>query len=298
MAIVPRVVLVTRPSDLEALLARHGTRDQASFFLETRQQRIEEVEDRHRTFEAALQSVLRAIPVKWRRVKLDRSDLASFVFEPEDLIAVVGQDGLVANAAKYLQGQHVLGFNPEAKRFKGVLVPHAPETAPDLLADVVAGRASLQVRTMVEARLDDGQRLLALNEVFLGHRSHQSARYRLRLAEKEERQSSSGLIVATGTGATGWARSMSLERHTRLSLPKPADPMLAFFVREAWPSPWTQTGLTEGLLSGNHRLEVTSEMNDEGVIFGDGIESDRLDFAWGMRAEVQLAPEKLNLVAA
>lgn len=298
MATVPRVVVVTRPTDLEALLARHGTRDQARFFLETRQQRIEEVEDRQRTFAAALQAVLGAIPVTWRRARLDRSDLATFVFEPGDLIAVVGPDGLVANAAKYLQGQRVLGFNPEARRYPGVLAPHPPEAAPDLLADAVAGRAPIQARTMVEARLDDGQRLLALNEVFLGHRSHQSARYRLRLAEREERHSSSGLIVATGTGATGWARSISLERHATLALPRPADPLLAFFVREAWPSPWTQTGLTEGLLPDARALEVTSEMNEEGVIFGDGIEADHLDFAWGMRAEVRRAPETLNLVAA
>ncbi len=298
MAGVPRVVLVTRPTDLEALLARHGTRDQARFFLETRGQKIEGVEDRHRAFAWALQSVLRAIPVKWRRVRLDRGDLATFVFEPGDLIAVVGPDGLVANVAKYLQGQPVLGFNPEAARFRAVLAPHAPEAAADLLADAAAGRAALQARSMVEARLDDGQRLLALNEVFLGHRSHQSARYRLRLAEKEERHSSSGLIVATGTGATGWARSISLERHATLALPAPVDPRLAFFVREAWPSPWTQTGLTEGLLSEHRVLEVTSEMNEEGVIFGDGIEADHLDFAWGMRAEVRLAPETLNLVGA
>ena len=76
---------------------------------------------------------------------------------------------------------------------------------------------------MAAARLDDGQELLALNEVFVGHASHQSARYTLALGERAERQSSSGLIVATGTGATGWAASIHRERHSGLALPAPED---------------------------------------------------------------------------
>jgi NAD kinase len=292
----PRVVLVTRPTDLETLLIRHGTREQARFFLETRGQKLEEVEARHLLVERALQAVSRAIPVKWRRLRLDRADLASFVFEPEDLVLVLGQDGLVANAAKYLEGQLVLGINPDPQRFEGILVPHRPEAAPDLIQHAFLGRVGIEERTMVETTLDDGQRLLALNEVFLGHRSHQSARYRLRLAEQEERQSSSGLIVATGTGATGWAKSIQHERQTGLHLPSPTEDRLAFFVREAWPSRWSQADLTEGLLNPNVSLEIISEMNEDGVIFGDGIEADRIEFAWGMRAVVRLSERKLRLV--
>ena len=39
---------------------------------------------------------------------------------------------------------------------------------------------------MVEAVLDDGQSLLALNEVFIGHQSHQSARYRIAWGDRGE----------------------------------------------------------------------------------------------------------------
>ncbi len=44
----PRVVLVTRTSEYDGLLARHATREQARFFLETRGQCLDEVEARHR----------------------------------------------------------------------------------------------------------------------------------------------------------------------------------------------------------------------------------------------------------
>ena len=52
-------------------------------------------------------------------------------------------------------------------------------------------------------------------------RTHQSARYSLRWAGLSERHSSSGVIVSTGTGATGWARSISRERSSPFTLPAP-----------------------------------------------------------------------------
>jgi hypothetical protein len=237
-----------------------------------------------------------AVPVKWRSVRLDRSFLASFVFEPEDLIVVLGQDGLVANVAKYLQGQLVLGVNPDPQRIEGVLVPHRPEMVKDILPVAFSGHVTVEERSMVEASLDDGQRLLALNEIFLGHRSHQSARYRIRAAEHVERHSSSGLIVATGTGATGWAKSIQRGRAHLVPLPNPSEKALVFFVREAWPSRWTQAELTEGTLTPGTALELNSEMNEGGVIFGDGIEIDSLEFAWGMRAKIGIAEERLRCV--
>ena len=292
----PRCVLVQRPTEYTELLARHGTREQLRFFLAERGRALEELVDRHERIEAALRTVQGAIPHDWRRATVARAELDRFLFADDDLIVVLGQDGLVANAAKYLDGQPVIGLNPDPERWPGVLVPHPPAAAADLLRDVAAGRAGLEERTMVEARLDDGQRLLALNEVFLGHASHQSARYALDVGGERERQSSSGVIVATGTGATGWAVSIARERRSQLALPQPTEPALAYFVREAWPSAATGTRLTEGLLGDGATLRLQSEMGEGGVLFGDGIEGDRLPLDWGRRALVAAARERLRLV--
>lgn len=293
---VPRVVVVSRASEYAALLARHGTRAQAAFFLGRRDQVIDDLERRHVLLQHALEAVSRAIPPEWRRQRLDRADLARFVFEPDDLVVATGQDGLVANAAKYLGGQPILGVNPDPERHDGVLVPHRPERAALLLRAMAAGRAEVEERTMAEARLDDGQRLLALNEVFAGHRSHQSARYRVVLGGREERQSSSGVIVTTGTGATGWARSINLERRRPLDLPGPTEPAIAFLVREPFPSVATGTSIDGARLGPGEPLALVSEMNEGGVLFGDGIEEDRIDFAWGTRVEIRVAQERLRLV--
>ena len=298
MATLPRVVVVTRPSEYQELLVRHGTREQARFFLAQRDQHIDEVQMRHVVMDVILTRVSQAIPMRWRRVRISRADLSRFVFEPDDFVVPVGQDGLVANVAKYLDGQSVIGINPFPAVNPGVLVRHAPEAFEDVLHRTVRGQATIEERTMVEARLDDGQRLLALNEIFVGHRTHQSARYRIGYARRSERHSSSGLIVATGTGATGWARSIARDRSHTVTLPAPTARELVFFVREAWPSPATGTDLTEGPLDPDHPLQLTSEMNEGGVLFGDGIEDDRLLFNWGLRAQLAPARERLHLVVA
>ncbi len=292
----PRVVLAHRPTEWDQLLERHATPGQVRFFLDTRGRNTDEVLGRHRIQQRAMALVERAIPADWRRSRISRANFASFVLGPDDILVAVGQDGLVPNLAKYLDGQPVIGVNPDPGRYEGTLVRSAAAALPDLFADLVADRAVIEERTMVEASLDDGQSLLALNEVYVGHQTHQSSRYVLTRGEAKERQSSSGLIVATGTGSSGWARSISNERGSELSLPRPDDRRLAFFVREAWPSVATGATLTEGLIDHDESLTVLSEMEEGGVVFGDGIESDRLIVGWGQELAVAVASRRLRLV--
>lgn len=292
----PRVVIASRDTEYTRLLATHGTHEQARFFLQTRGQSLDDVVRRHAAQSEALASVSRALPRSWRSARVTRDDLSRFLFEPDDLVVAVGQDGLVANVAKYLDGQPVLGLNPDRTAFDGVLARHSAEAVADLLGPVAAGRAQLEARTMVEARLDDGQRLAALNEIFVGHRSHQSARYLLAAGGRREHHSSSGVIVATGTGATGWALSINRTRAEPLAMPGPSERRLAFFVREAFPSVSTGASMLGGSLADGATLEFLSETSEGGVVFGDGLEDDRLALGWGCRVTVGIAERPLLLV--
>jgi len=293
----PRVVVITRETEYEMLLARHATRGQAAFFLQQRGQSIDELDDRHQRFSQALHQIMAAIPPDWRRNRVQRAELDRFLFEPDDLVVAVGQDGLVANTAKYLSGQQVIGVNTDKDRFDGILVPFSTDEAIKLLAPAMHGETSTRSRTMVEATLDDGQRLLALNELFIGHRTHQSARYQIINSTGKEHQSSSGIIISTGTGATGWARSIHRSRKDQPALPNPEDKQLAYYVREAFPSVSTGTDISSGTVDEKETLQVRSEMNEDGVIFGDGIEVDYLDFNWGRQVSVGVARETLELVS-
>jgi NAD kinase len=293
---VPRAVLVQRPTEWRELLARHGTREQVRFFLRTREIDPEQVEHRHHTFLGHRHHVLAAIPGDWRRASVSREDLERFLFEPDDIVVVLGQDGLVANVAKYLDGQPLIGLDPDPERNAGVLVAHPPAAAADLLRDVAAGRNAVRARTMTDARLDDGQQLRALNEIFVGHRTHQSARYTLHVGGRSERQSSSGLIFATGTGATGWAKSINGQLAAPVALPGAGDRALAYFAREPWTSPVTGAELSQGLIEGDESARVTCELTDGATAFGDGIEADALSIDWGQTLTVGIAPQALQLV--
>ncbi len=290
----PRAVFVTRQSEYDFLLARHATREQARFFLEQRGQTLAEVEARHALQEAAIAAAHAALPDEWRHASIQRDDLDRFLFTPEDVVVALGQDGLVPNVAKYLSGQQVIGVNPDPARYDGVLVRFGVEQLSGVFNRVWHGEAQVEARTMAEGRLDNGERLLALNELFVGHRSHQSARYRIESGGAGEDQSSSGLIVATGTGATGWARSIMLATGADVAL-APTQTALGWFVREPFPSVSTGTAMRWGTLARDH-LSLTSRMNEGGVVFADGIEADFLHFGWGRRLEVGVAKEVLNLV--
>jgi len=293
--ITPRAVFVARETDYELLLARHATREQVRFFLRTRGQDLAAVERRHEHFHDVLRGVRATVPDDWRSTLVSRKDLDRFLFAGDDVVVAVGQDGLVANTAKYLDGQPVLGVNPDPGFYDGILVPLSPDRIQNLLPAAANGDVAVEHRTMVEAQLDDGQKLLALNEVFIGHSSHQSARYEIEANGKREVQSSSGVIVSSGTGATGWARSIMESVHSHIPL-KPDESALAFFVREPFPSVSTGTSIRYGKIDNRNPVRIVSRMNEGGVVFADGIEQDHLNFDWGRMIQVAVSKRQLNLV--
>ncbi|MEU5719294.1 hypothetical protein AB0G71_26700 [Streptomyces sp. NPDC020403] len=304
MSLAPRAVLVHRRTEYEELLARHGTHGQAAFFLSTRGRSVEEVAERHARTRRAVGDVAAGIPLTWRRTQVERADLDRFLFAPQDVVLAVGQDGLVANAAKYLAGQPVIGIDADPGRNPGVLVRHRPADTAALCRAAVAPGDRTEALTMVEAVADDTQRLLALNEICLGPPGHGTARYRISPDGPSpagsspaggEAQASSGVLVGTGTGATGWLRSLWTERGSTLRLPAPGDPRLLWFVREAWPSPATGTSLLAGELGRGEGLALTVE-SDRMVVFGDGMEADALELTWGQSVRLGISPTSLSLV--
>ena len=294
MTLRRRAVLVRRRTELEELLDRHSTRGQVEFVLRSRGRSLDEVQRAHDCAHEALAAVAARLPEDWARTGVERRDLAAFLFAPEDVVIVVGPDGLVANVAKYLRGQVVIGIDPRPGAERGPLVPCDVGTGGELIDRIADGESpSVSRRTMVRARLDDGQEVTALNEVYLGHASHQSARYRLDWRGRREFQSSSGVIVSTGTGATGWSASLAHDRGGR-ELPAPAERGLAWFVREAWPSPATGVSMTEGRLGEDEELGLVVSC-ERLVVFGDGIEDDCCEAAWGQRVRVSVAGSTLAL---
>lgn len=315
-----KIVLVTRKTQLEELVERFGTVDQARFYLERMGGGFAEYQAAHDAYHRAFDHARASIPPGARWQSIERGFLPNFSFGPRDLVATLGPDGLVVNTAKYLDGQPLLAFNPDQARVDGVLLPFAASAAPLAFRQAMEGSLDATFVTMAQARLNDGQRLLALNDLFIGAKTHVSARYTLSLGRRRERQSSSGVIVSTGAGSTGWHRSILVGAHGIVGVKseeqgkkskkdaneQPASardfgfPMeakyLRFHVREPFPSRTSGADLVHGVVEGSGSLEIVSEMPQNGVIFSDGVESDFLDFNSGAIATIGVAERRLRLL--
>lgn len=303
-----KVVLVTRHSRLEELIVRHNTLAQAKFYVEHLGADFGDYLAENEAYARSLRIVVQALQAWGRYQLLDRQMLPNFVFSPTDIVVALGQDGLVANTMKYLEGQPLIGLNPEPSRWDGILLPFRPEDLGAVLVDVAADRRATKAVTMAEARLSDGQSLRAVNDLFIGPRSHTSALYELSHQGKTEYQSSSGLIVSTGLGSTAWLKSVvtgslaiasSLGVGGGLAEYKPMawdSPELAFAVREPFPSRASSTSLVYGHVQAGQPLRIRSRMPESGIIFSDGIEADFLRFTAGMEATVSVAALQGQLV--
>lgn len=308
MALLERkVILVTRRTRLDELLVRHQSLAQARYVIERLGGDFTDYHREHDAYTAARNTLLEVLEQYGRYQLIDRGLVSNYVFAPDDLVLALGQDGVVANTLKYLDGQPLVGINPDPGRYDGVLLPFQSADLRRIFPELLADRRPIRNVTMAEARLSDGQRLRAVNDLFVGPKSHTSARYEIFLGPRSEVQSSSGLIVATGLGSTAWIRSVvtgSMAVASALGAPVTPEipalawdaPELRFAVREPFPSRTTQASLVFGTVDAKSPLRLRSLMSGQGVIFSDGIESDFLEFNAGVEASIAISERIGHLV--
>ncbi|MEK7866805.1 MAG: NAD+ kinase, partial [Planctomycetota bacterium] len=203
-----KLVIVSRKTRLEDLVARFNSKAQAKFYIEHAGGEFADYEREDSAYRASLDRVRRDLDLGLKMQVMDRSFVPTYQFDGRDLVVAVGQDGLVANTAKYVGEQPIVGVNPDPGRFDGVLLPFLPDQARPTVSRVLEGKARLRGVTLAEAALEDGQRLVAFNDLFIGPKTHVSARYRIAWDGREEPHSSSGVVVSTGAGSTGWLSSI------------------------------------------------------------------------------------------
>jgi NAD kinase len=307
-----KIVVVTRRTRLEELVDRFNTLPQAKFYIEHMGVDFSDYEREHEVFCSSARRVLHELDRLGRKVqRIDWTFLPNFIFGPGDAVVVLGRDGLVSNTAKYLHGQPIVGVNPDPERIDGVLLPFDPAMAAAGVSRVLEGKAVWHEITMAAVHLNDGQHLLAFNDFYLGQRTHVSSRYSLSWRGHTERQSSSGVLVSTGAGSTGWLSStqnmaaavsglLMGEQAPRLPVLRLEwdDPRLAFVVREPFRSRSSDVKLSAGLIEASEELSFESHMPEGGVIFSDGVEADALAFNAGTVATVRAADRKALLVSS
>lgn len=306
-----KIVVVTKKTPLEDLVNRLNSKAQAKFYLEQNQIPFASYEQSDSQYHRSVEMLRQQLPRGVRHQFIDRDLLPTYYFDGRDLVVTIGPDGLVINTAKYLTSQPILALNPDPSRIDGVLLPFTTTDAATWLDRALRGDLKIQPVSMAKVTLNDGQTLYGVNDLFIGPRSHGSARYTLEFGGKREQQSSSGIIVSTGAGCTGWLRSITtgawqVARYfTNLGEQPPELDEIAlgwdanrlwFTVREPFVSKTSQANIVFGQIAQHQHLTITSHMPDYGIIFSDGIESDYLAFHSGAMAQIGLAERKARLI--
>lgn len=342
MGLRPIVAVVTRETRLEGLKARWATASAAAFRLqqavdhevELRRKRMKRSNDEEfadsalmeaeagadaltseRDYEAedevyrlTVQRLLNELQGDYPVKRIDRTFLPNFDFGRCLAVVVVGPDGLVANTAKYIGNLPIVGVNPDPQRNDGVLLPFKVEQARHAVGRALNQQAKYREVTLAEVNTNDGQRMLAFNDFFVGASSHVSARYTIEAGGLRESQSSSGVLVSTGAGSTGWLSSLfnmaqgfarfagGSEPHS-LTMPWDAK-RLVWAVREPFRSKHSSADMVAGLIESEDELVLGSQMPSQGTIFSDGVESDFLEFNSGTIARFTVSKQRARLVVA
>ena len=301
-----KLIIVTRKTRLQELVERFNTKSQAKFYIEHSGGDFSDYEREDDTYRRSLDVLRSSLELEIPQQLVDRSLVPTFQFQKEDLVFTLGQDGLVANTAKYVGNQPIIAVNPEPTRFDGILLPFAPEDARPAAERVLQEKAKVRDVTLAEVTLGDSQRLRAFNDLFIGARSHVSALYRIAFDKKSEIQSSSGVLVSTGAGSTGWISSVfnmtagvaqfcGGKSGPAVRLPW-EDRRLLYVVREPFLSRHSQISIVAGILREDQDLSLESLMPSGGVIFSDGMEADFLNFNSGATARIRAAEQSAHLV--
>lgn len=302
-----KVVLITRHTRLQELIQRYQTLSQAKFYIEHLGADFSDYLLENEAYAKSLRMIVEVLQEFGRFQLIDRELVPNYHFNQEDIIIILGQDGLVANTLKYLQGQPVIAVNPEPSRWDGLLLPFTAREVKAILTEVIKNKRTCKSITIAQANLSDGQVLRAVNDFFIGPKTHISALYEIEVEGASEMQSSSGIIVSTGLGSTAWIKSIITGS---MAIAKANDPevdweykpmpwdsqQLLFAVREPFPSRSSQAELVYGKVSHQQPLKVRSRMAEHGVIFSDGMQNDFLAFNAGIEVVISLASDQGQLI--
>ncbi|TFG18674.1 MAG: sugar kinase [Promethearchaeota archaeon] len=312
MADIEKIVIITKKTQLQGLIAQFNTKAQANFYINQMGGDFNYYEEADYQYNQSLNQLKKFIPSNYKIQIIDQEFLPNFLFNRTDLIIVIGPDGLVVNTAKYLDNQYILAINPDPQRIDGVLLPFGIEDfIPQL--KLLEGELENHIKiTMAQAELNNGQKIYGVNDLFIGKRDHTSARYNIQFRDDSEDHSSSGIIVSTGCGSTGWFKSVvtgaiGLTRQFRnqnnIQMPEESEyrfdwnaRYLFFSVREPWISKITGGNIIFGKVWEGEYLTLESNMPDNGVIFSDGIINDYINFNSGTIAKIGVADKTANLI--
>lgn len=206
-----------------------------------------------------------------------------------DLVISVGGDGTFVRAANFIKDQLIVGINSDPATSEGMLKSLLANEV-EKLNKIFDGEYKIIKRERARVLLNGKEiREQVINAVFLGAESQfHCARYVINFKGQKEEQRSSGVLVSTGSGSTGWFKSAGGEVF------KYDEKKLKFIVRE----PYSGDRLFcpkifSGDICEKEFIEIISMRDYGGVVAVD-------DAVYGLKKgdsiEVSLSSEPLKVI--
>ncbi len=129
-------------------------------------------------------------------------DLDRELLRPASLVISIGGDNYFQNVAHFLEDQLIIGVNSDPVNSDGSLTSFTSDSLKDFLTRLKENQFNIEEWTTLKATLN-GRRLKtpSVSEIYIGaYKSTDMSRYLL----NGEEQKSSGLIITTPAGRTGW----------------------------------------------------------------------------------------------
>jgi hypothetical protein len=221
-------------------------------------------------------------------------------FQQSDLIISLGGDGQLLDVARYAIGKLILPIK-SSSHSKGYLTTTDKLSVEEKLMRVTEDDFNVMNRTMLKGSIMYQDQMItsyALNDIFVGDYNNGSSKNLLSFDGKWYKQRSSGIVVTTGTGSTGWWSNTLMKKGFFAHYGKPFNPEIRigkFVIKDLITKDKDFPGKIRGGTFGeNNGIMIKSDNISNAVVQFDGSQkhyqnSRAFDFNFGDFVKISLA---------
>lgn len=204
---------------------------------------------------------------------ISRDEFTNDIATRADLVIAFGGDNHFQYVSHFINDKLILGINSDPVSSEGALTYFTVDSFSNELNNIKAGKYNIEEWTRLGVYFNGNYVGLATSEVFIGEKERKNmSRHILEFGKKKEEQKCSGLIVATGTGATGWYDSSCRYLYENGNKFSKIESSGRFLITEPYNGKHSNYSMLEGKLNINEELLIHSLNDSSGIVTLDCIE--------------------------
>ncbi|MFH0936911.1 MAG: hypothetical protein V1808_01300 [Candidatus Daviesbacteria bacterium] len=228
---------------------------------------------------------------------IGRNRLNKTIAAGANLIIALGGDNHFLYVSHFINGQLLLGINSDPTSSEGALTYFTVKSLKDFWSKLEADDFKIEEWPRLQIALN-GKKIqaLATGDIFIGEsRRENMSRYLISLDGQEEEQKSSGLLITTGAGSTGWYDSAChylFENGNKFPKTKQE---ARYLVTEVYRGKLSKYQMLEGGFGPGQKLIISSLNDSSGEISIDSLV--RCKFNRGSQAIIEISDKPLRVIS-